>query len=100
MFNYKNKAKTNVYFLTQMINSFLNVTNENELSWPPILDKTSELAIKLTCVYCNKILVNVHQADDCGCRYCFDCLEKMYTEKQKKCPACQFNFASNVRQIV
>ena len=32
---------------------------------------------KIKCPLCKNILTNVHQADDCGCRFCQSCLKEM-----------------------
>jgi hypothetical protein len=49
--------------------------NTSLLAWPPCnLDKIDD---KYKCPKCRQIMVNVHQADDCGCRYCLECLEEM-----------------------
>lgn len=29
------------------------------------------------CSLCNNIMLDVWQADNCGCRYCSDCLDKV-----------------------
>ena len=74
----------------------------NNLSWPPMfIEKLGEISLdKFKCAYCKNILVNVHQADDCGCRFCFECFEKMHKNKIKKCPSCHFCFASTVRNTL
>ena len=41
------------------------------------LCKQDKIDNKYMCPKCRKIMVNVHQADDCGCRYCLECLEEM-----------------------
>ena len=50
------------------------------LSWPPcnymLLLKKEEVE-KFKCSHCKELLVNAHQADDCGCRFCSECLDKM-----------------------
>ena len=45
------------------------------LSWPPCAK--DDIDEKYVCPKCKKVMENVHQADDCGCRYCLDCLEQM-----------------------
>ena len=48
------------------------------LSWPPCdLKDTKNIDDKYVCSKCKTLMVNVHQADDCGCRYCLDCLDQM-----------------------
>ena len=47
----------------------------NTLSWPPCDSK--DIDEKYVCPKCKKVMVNAHQADDCGCRYCLTCLEQM-----------------------
>jgi hypothetical protein len=53
--------------------------NSNEdFSWPPCdLKDTKNIDDKFICPKCKTLMVNVHQADDCGCRYCLDCLDQM-----------------------
>jgi hypothetical protein len=45
------------------------------MGWPPIDLESIDNEFK--CPECNNIMINAHQADDCGCRYCHDCLDKM-----------------------
>ncbi len=33
---------------------------------------------RFKCPECKRVFENVHQADDCGCRFCLKCLDKMY----------------------
>ena len=54
--------------------SFLKKTEINELTYPPTRNKVD---VKYLCPLCQQILINVHQADDCGCRYCLECLKKL-----------------------
>ena len=53
-----------------------NLNTLNNLSWPPCDNK--DVDEKYICPKCKNVMVNVHQADDCGCSYCLDCLNKMY----------------------
>ena len=46
----------------------------NELTYPPTRNK---IDVKFFCPLCEQILLNVHQDDDCGCRYCLECLQKL-----------------------
>ena len=72
-------------------------TNINTLSWPPDSPILKNNAYKtFICSYCKNVLVNVHQADDCGCRFCYECLDEIFRKKIKTCPSCHFNFASEV----
>jgi len=45
------------------------------LSYPPCVFLEEEDANKYKCSACKNVMVNVHSADDCGCRYCFTCLD-------------------------
>jgi hypothetical protein len=31
----------------------------------------------IICYLCKRIIVNAHQTDDCGCRFCFECLDEL-----------------------
>ena len=64
------------------------------LSWPPF--KVDLIDPKYKCPVCKEIYSSVYQADDCGCRFCYCCLEKICTEKKPKCPICNFKLASSV----
>ena len=66
----------------------------NNLSWPPLQNNTAHEKFKCPC--CKKVLINVHQADDCGCRYCYECLDKIFKQNIKQCLRCNFTFASTV----
>lgn len=44
------------------------------LSWPPISNK---IDAKYICSICKNILRDAHQADDCGCRYCSECMNSL-----------------------
>ena len=49
--------------------------NTSLLAWPPYnLNKIDD---KYKCPMCKQIMLNAHQADDCGCRFCFECLDEM-----------------------
>ena len=69
------------------------------LSWPPIDPSLNKIDPRFKCPLCQKIYVNVCQVDDCGCRFCFNCLEDIRDSKKEKCPKCCFKLASNVRLI-
>ena len=57
---------------------FLNMDiQKNSRKSLPIKYHDSIVDIRFKCFFCHLILLNVHQAD-CGCRYCFDCLDEMY----------------------
>ena len=75
-----------------ILNTFISTTifielmsNQNfedfvliNLSWPPCdLKDTKNIDDKYICPKCKCLMVSVHQADDCGCRYCLDCLDQM-----------------------
>lgn len=49
---------------------------------------------KFICPVCDKVMANTHQADDCGCRFCFECLKELHNAGVKKCPSCKQNFES------
>lgn len=49
---------------------------------------------RFKCLFCQLILLNVHQAD-CGCRYCFDCLDEIY--KKNECPNCNEIFQKKTK---
>ena len=42
----------------------------------PPFDQT-QIQDKYKCSFCKNVLKNTHQADDCGCRYCYKCLIQM-----------------------
>ena len=67
--------------------------NENIFSYPP---KTNLINIdtKFFCPVCKDLMKNVHQADDCGCKYCYECLDT-FLKDNKVCIKCNFLFASN-----
>ncbi len=46
---------------------------KNEL---PPFDQT-KIESKYKCSYCKNVLKNSHQANDCGCNYCLECLYTM-----------------------
>ena len=52
-----------------------DLDSSSNLAWPPCDPK--DIDEKYICPKCKYVMVNVHQADDCGCRYCLDCLVKM-----------------------
>ena len=41
-------------------------------SWPPV--NLDIIDSKYKCPQCMNLLVSVHQADDCDCRFCYECL--------------------------
>lgn len=47
------------------------------LSWPPCDISSIESRFKCSHPKCKKIIVNPHQADDCGCRFCFQCMDEL-----------------------
>jgi len=57
----------------------INIAN---LSLPPykefseLQSKNSETN-KYKCSKCKQLIVYAHQADDCGCKFCFECLDQM-----------------------
>lgn len=71
----------------------LKIENINCLSYPP-LDQTN-IDNRFKCSYCKKLIVNVHQADDCGCRYCHDCLD--FITKENTCKGCKFPLFSDFK---
>ncbi len=49
-------------------------------SKPSVKDKIppvdlAKIELKYICPQCKSIMNQVHQAYDCGCRFCFDCLD-------------------------
>lgn len=46
------------------------------------------------CPKCEKIMFNPHQGDDCGCQYCFKCLDELL-KQGSKCLSCHLAFASD-----
>ena len=67
---------------------------ETILSWPPL--KLDLIDSKFKCITCKEVYASVYQADDCGCRYCYCCLDNMRKISTAKCPNCNFKFASYV----
>ena len=55
-----------------MLENIIKNNDLNALSYPPC-----ELDKKYTCPICQNVMVKAHQADDCGCQYCHDCLAKL-----------------------
>jgi len=47
---------------------------------------------KFICQYCKKIFINIHQADDCECKYC---LCKIHKNNINDCVVCKYKFVSN-----
>ncbi len=70
-----------VYFYFTIIIFRMDKNLDNLLidsSWAPCdLKDTKNIDEKYICPKCKSLMVNVHQADDCGCRYCLDCLDQM-----------------------
>ena len=56
----------------------LNNYDTANLSYPPCTFSKEEDVKKYKCSACKELMVNVHQADDCGCKYCFTCLNYMF----------------------
>ncbi len=51
------------------------------LAWPPIdLSKIDE---EFICPKCHELLMDVHQTYDCGCRFCLECLKRMFDSNIK-----------------
>ncbi len=71
---------------------------ETIMSWPPF--KTDRINPKFKCHLCKEVYVNVYQADDCGCRFCYNCLNSMSQNKKVYCPNCNFKFASYVSVLI
>lgn len=67
--------------------------NSSTINYPPF--DTSSIDPKFKCPECHEIMVNVHQADDCGCRYCHGCLDKIIANK--KCTQCDFALVSEFK---
>jgi protein-arginine kinase activator protein McsA len=42
----------------------------------PVIDEIN-IDDQFKCPECKNVFENVHQADDCGCRFCYNCLDKM-----------------------
>lgn len=55
-----------------------------------------DIPANFLCPICKNIISNAHQADDCGCKYCYDCLTK-FLETDKKCIKCSFIFSSHFK---
>ncbi len=71
-FNLTLKFIVKMNYIGDKLNSIVN------FSWPPCdLKDTKNIDDKYVCPKCKTLMVNVHQADDCGCRYCLDCLNQM-----------------------
>ena len=45
-------------------------------SYPPC-DLKLLATNSIICYLCKRIIVHAHQADDCGCRFCFECLDEL-----------------------
>lgn len=60
--------------------------------FPPF--DSSEIDPKYKCPQCLKVIVNAHQADDCGCQYCLSCLTKILVSGNI-CKNCGIKFESN-----
>ena len=54
----------------------LNEIKLEDLSWPPC--HPIDVDKRFMCSKCKLVMVNVHQADDCGCLYCSECLQQLY----------------------
>ena len=57
-----------------MVQNIEGLSNIKNLSYPPIKSKIDD---KYLCPKCKNIMIDVHQADDCGCRFCLECLRNM-----------------------
>ncbi|CAF1028650.1 unnamed protein product [Brachionus calyciflorus] len=60
-------------------------SKQNILEYPPL--DSSDIDEKFKCPECKEVIVNAHQADDCGCQYCDTCLTKIISSSKicKKC---------------
>ena len=87
-----NSPVANLLLSTSTSNLFTlnnnNNNNGNGLSnkWPPF--DSSHIDDEFKCPKCKEIMFNVHQADECGCRFCFECLNRMFAR------LCLFYFPS------
>ena len=81
-----------------LLEKLVRANNKNYLSWPPDIDTSTKIDKKFRCPHkgCNKVFVNVHQADDCGCRFCLECLDSITREADPVCPSCNYKLMSNV----
>ncbi|RNA39494.1 TNF receptor-associated factor 2 isoform X2 [Brachionus plicatilis] len=59
--------------------------------YPPF--DSSKIDLKYKCPQCSKIIVNAHQADDCGCQYCLNCLAQILVPGHV-CKNCGIKFQS------
>ena len=73
----------------------LQYKSNSVLSWPPVAMEMIDNKFK--CPSCNKLYVNVHQADDCGCRFCLDCLDNIVKQEDRTCPVCKYKLASEFK---
>ena len=53
----------------------MNSDGSLKIAWPPL--KTTKIDTKFICPICMQVMSNVHQADDCGCRFCLECFITM-----------------------
>ena len=50
----------------------------SNLSWPPFVNYLKKDEVnKYMCTECKNLMINPVQADDCGFKFCFECLFKM-----------------------
>lgn len=47
----------------------------SNLNWPP--HELNKISNNFICPSCKKLFVNIHQTYDCGCRFCYECLDSM-----------------------
>ena len=62
--------------------------------WPPV--DLTRIEPKYLCPACNGIIIRAHQADDCGCRFCLSCLEKILLRGDTSCTSCGQKLTSTV----
>lgn len=61
---------------TTPLSTFTSFTKEDLKLIDELLGE-GQIDSEYRCFLCARIMLDVSQADDCGCRYCSDCLEQM-----------------------
>lgn len=71
-----NSPVANLLLSSSASNLFTLNNNGHVLNkWPPF--DSSQTDDEFKCPKCKEVMFNVHQADECGCRFCFECLNRM-----------------------
>jgi hypothetical protein len=69
------------------MNDSMSLANDSvSFKWPPF--DSTQIDDEFKCPKCKEVMFNVHQADECGCRFCFECLNRMFAR------LCLFYFPS------